>query len=176
MARAVKFWAENMTEFFSGIPSLMKNPREIMRTVFIPPEQKLKSHYDFSCGRLFITGCYDALLFNPDKAEARLFEFKGYRKSDIVVPLSQSVIYAWLIYKHTGIFPAIEIIYLDDSEKTPDIFSSQVTADLARKIPGLLRAVFYAFVSRRLPNFSRDKNLCAKCKFNQSCAEEFNKK
>ncbi|MBQ6773420.1 MAG: hypothetical protein IJP48_05070 [Synergistaceae bacterium] len=106
MASGVRVWVRAMSEFFRGIRSLTQE-------VFIRPELRLQGEYTFmNADSLVITGRYDALLFNPDRGEARLFEFKGYNKSDIVVPLSQSLVYSWLIERMTGITPSVEIIYL----------------------------------------------------------------
>ena len=79
MAQAVTVWVKAMSDYFINIPSLINNPEKNMLTVFKIPEQKLKSFYDFDEGRLIIVGCYDALMFNPDRAEARLFESKGIK-------------------------------------------------------------------------------------------------
>ena len=175
MARGVSVWIRAMSEFFRSIPSLMRYPEGNMQTVFIEPEQKLQAGYNLDAERrLVITGCYDALLFNPDKAEARLFEFKGYAKSDITVPLSQSLIYSWLIEQKTGIVPSVEIIYLDDGDKEPDVFSSDSVRDMMRSgLPELFSAAFDIISLRRRPEILRDKKLCDECKFNRTCKRDY---
>ena len=174
MAKGITVWTRAMSEFFSLIPSLQKNPEKFMRTVFIPPEQKLQACYDFDGVKLNVAGCYDALLFNPDKCEARLFEFKGYMKSDISVPLSQSLIYSWLIWKHTGVIPSVEIIYLGEDDKEPEIFSpSSVREMIIAGLPGLFRSAFGVISLKGVPEISRDEKLCRKCPFDGKCANDW---
>ncbi|MBQ7544420.1 MAG: hypothetical protein IJT02_05695 [Synergistaceae bacterium] len=174
-ARGVTVWVKAMAEFFAEIPSLVRNPEQNMRRVFLQPETKLQSWYDFPGeGRLVVRGCYDALMFNPDKAEARLFEFKGYSKSDLAVPLSQSLVYAWLIARITGIVPSVEIIYLDDGDKEPDVFSPSSVKDMIRSgLPGLFHSAFSTITLRRLPEILRDKDLCKVCRFKDTCAADW---
>ena len=146
-----------------------------MTAVFHRPEQKLQAHYDFPGeGRLVVTGCYDALMFNPDRAEARLFEFKGYAKSDIAVPLSQSLIYAWLIWEYSGIVPSVEIIYLDEEDRKPAVFNSEsVKGMIDAGLPGLFWSAFSTITLRRMPEIMRDKNLCRVCRFSSRCVSDW---
>lgn len=174
MAGGITVWARAMSEFFAAIPSLSANTHEAMRAVFIPPEKKLQAFYDCPEGRLIITGCYDALLFNPDRGEARLFEFKGYTKSDVAVPLSQSLIYSWLVAKYTGIIPSVEIIYLDDAGREPEIFGSSSVRDMiCAGLPGLFRAAYGVISLKRLPEILRDEKLCSQCPCSKSCADDW---
>lgn len=174
MARGVSVWVRAMSEFFRDIPSLRRDPEGNMHTVFIEPEQKLQGCYKFDGGRLMITGCYDALMFNPDRAEARLFEFKGYRKSDITVPLSQSLIYSWLIWKRSGILPSVEIIYLDEENKAPDVFDSQSVKEMIKSgLPELFKSAFDVISLRRRPEFLRNRNLCSECHFSAACSKDY---
>lgn len=176
MAQGVSVWVHAMSDFFREIPSLMRDPAGNMPTVFHQPEQKLRSYYDFpkGYGRLIITGCYDALLFNPDKAEARLFEFKGYSRSDLAVPLSQSLIYAWLIERVSGIVPSVEIIYLDEQDRKPDVFASGSVREMIYSgLPGLFYSAFNTITLRRLPEILRDKELCSQCRFSNDCASDW---
>ncbi len=177
-AQGVRVWAEAMAGFFAEIPSLRRNPKGYMSVVFLLPEQKLQARYDFpNEGELVITGCYDALMFNPDRAEARLFEFKGYAKSDIAVPLSQSLIYAWLIWKYSGIVPSVEIIYLDEADRKPVVFDSvSVKGMIDAGLPGLFYAAFSTITLKRRPEIMRDKNLCKVCRFADRCASDWTAK
>lgn len=176
MAKGITVWTRAMSEFFALIPSLLRDPEKNMRTVFIPPEQKLQAYYNSDGIKLNVTGCYDALLFNPDKCEARLFEFKGYMKSDIAIPLSQSLIYSWLIWKHTGIIPSVEIIYLGENDKEPEIFTpSSVREMIIAGLPGLFRSAFGVISLKGVPEISRDEKLCRKCPFDGKCANDWRK-
>ena len=177
MAKAVNVWVKAMSNYFINIPSLMNDPVRNMLTVFKTPEQKLRSYCDFGdYGRLVVVGCYDALMFNPDRAEARLIEFKGYSKSDITVPLSQSLIYAWLIARMTGIIPSVEIIYLDDADKAPDVFSPKsVNAMINSGLPELFHTAFDIITLRSFPKILHDKKLCSVCKYNKHCKTDINK-
>ncbi|MBQ7154030.1 MAG: PD-(D/E)XK nuclease family protein [Synergistaceae bacterium] len=170
-ANGVTVWVKAMADFFAEIPSLKNNPERSMSTIFLEPERKLQASYDFPGeGRLKITGCYDALVFNPDRAEARLFEFKGYAKSDLAVPLSQSLMYAWLIEKFSGIVPSVEVIYLDEENRKPDIFDSEnVRQMIIAGLPGLFRSAFNTKTLRRLPEIVKDEKLCSVCPFNGKC-------
>ena len=174
-AEGVRVWVNAMHEFFKEIPSLRRNPLRTMSTIFIAPEQKLQSCCEFRGeGKLVVTGRYDALMFNPDKAEARLFEFKGYSKSDAVVPLSQSVIYAWLIERFSGIVPSVEIIYLDEEDRKPDIFSpASVRNMIASGLPGLFYTAFNTMRLRRLPEIMKDKDFCGECRFRNNCMSDW---
>ena len=174
-AKGVNVWVKAMADFFAEIPSLKRKPAQNVSTIFLAPEQKLQGHYDFpNEGRLVVTGCYDALLFNPDKAEARLFEFKGYAKSDLAVPLSQSLLYAWLIWSFSGIVPSVEVIYLDEEDRKPDVFDPASVKEMMRAgLPGLFYAAFNTITLRRLPEIMRDKNLCGVCKFREGCASDW---
>ena len=179
MAQGVSVWVRAMSDFFREIPSLLRDPVGNMRTVFHQPEQKLRSCYDFpkGYGRLIITGCYDALMFNPDKAEARLFEFKGYSRSDLAVPLSQSLIYAWLIERVSGVVPSVEIIYLDEQDRKPDVFASLSVKEMIYSgLPGLFYSAFNTITLRRLPEILRDKKLCSQCRFSNDCASDWSAK
>ena len=174
MARGVTVLSRAMSEFLRGVPSLIRSPGENMKAVFLPPEQKLKASYFFGGGRLIVSGRYDALLFNPDRAEARLFEFKGYTKSDVTVPLSQSLIYSWLVWKNTGIIPSVEIIYLDDDERDPEIFEASCVKDMIFSgLPGLFRAAFGVISLKCFPETVRDEALCAQCPFCSRCRNDW---
>ncbi|MBQ9432687.1 MAG: hypothetical protein IJU26_00550 [Synergistaceae bacterium] len=177
-ARGVKVWEDAMSDFFAEIPSLSRHPEGAVRAVFLRPEQKLQAKYDFpNEGSLVVTGCYDALMFNPDGVEARLFEFKGYAKSDIAVPLSQSLIYAWLIWEYAGIMPSLEIIYLDDEDRKPVVFDSvSVNRMIDAGLPGLFYSAFNTITLRRMPEIMRDKNLCKVCRFSNTCASDWGAK
>ena len=177
-AEGVRVWVNAMHEFFREIPSLMRNPLRNMHTVFPAPEQKLQSYYDFRGeGRLVVTGRYDALMFNPDRSEARLFEFKGYSKSDAVVPLSQSVMYAWLIERFSGIVPSVEIIYLDEENRKPDVFSqASVRSMITSGLPGLFYTAFNTIRLRRLPAMVKDKDFCGECRFRNDCITDWEDK
>lgn len=177
MAKGVTVWVKAMSEFFRCIPSLRRHDEYNMRSVFKEPEQKLQGMYDFHDGnKLVITGCYDALVFNPDKCEARIFEFKGYMKSDITVSLSQSLIYSWLIWKDTGIVPSVEIIYLGEEDKQPDIFDSRsVTSMMRTALPKLFYSAFNIISLRGLPETLRNINLCPSCRYSNTCRDDMTK-
>ena len=175
-AEGVNVWVKAMHSFFREIPSLMKDPVNSMSTIFIEPEQKLQAAYYFprNYGRLVVTGCYDALMFNPDKTEARLFEFKGYSKGDAAVPLAQSLMYAWLIERFSGIVPSVEIIYLDEENIQPDIFDpASVRSMIVSGLHGLFYAAFNTMTLRRLPEIMTDKDSCGNCRFKSRCASDW---
>lgn len=173
MAKGVTVWVKAMSEFFMSIPSLARHSESNMQLIFAEPEQRLKSHFDFHDGRIYITGRYDALMFNPDRREERLFEFKGYMKSDITVPLSQSLIYSWLIWRDTGIIPSVEIIYLDEEDKQPDIFDSQsICSMMSPTLPELFYSAFNILTLRRKPEILQDKDICYSCRYKKTCRQD----
>ena len=173
MAKGVTVWVKAMSEFFMSIPSLTRHSEPNMQLIFAEPELKLRSHFDFHDGRIYITGCYDALMFNPDKREARLFEFKGYMKSDITVPLSQSLIYSWLIWRNTGMIPSVEIIYLDEEDKQPDIFDSRSVCSMMKPtLPELFYSAFNILTLRRRPEILQNKDICDSCKYRKTCRQD----
>lgn len=173
MAKGVTVWVKAMSDFFMSIPSLARHSESNMQLIFAEPEMNLKSHFDFNDGRIYITGRYDALMFNPDRREARLFEFKGYMKSDITVPLSQSLIYSWLIWRDTGIVPSVEIIYLDEEDKQPDIFDSKSAGSMMTPaLPELFYSAFNILTLRRKPEILQDKDICYSCRYKKTCRQD----
>ena len=175
MANGVEIWVKEMSKFFCAIPSLIENPAENMLTVFAKPELNLREVYEFHDSRLIICGRYDALMFNPDKVEARLFEFKSFRKSDITVSLSQSLIYSWLIERYSGIIPSVEIIYLDENKKPSEIFNSDNVRDMIKMLPNLFYTAFNIISLKEEPKILRNEKLCSKCKFRLTCKNDINK-
>lgn len=180
LASGTEVWINAIWDFLLEIPSLLKSPENNMRTVFQKPEGNVQGTYKQIISgietELTITGRYDALLFNPDKKQARLFEFKGYKKSDVTVPLSQSLIYAWLIHENTGIFPEIEIMHLSDLNAPIDRFSSlEVQKMIKSALPNLFEAACKVFFLNEVPAPAFDKNLCKSCKYKNSCVTDINK-
>ena len=173
MASGVSTWVKAMYDFLKDIPSIARDAE----TIFIKPEGCLHGCYKFKDGEfkgdvLEIKGRYDALMFNPAKTDARLFEFKGFRKSDVTVPLSQSLIYAWLLYKSTGIISSIEIIYLDETSQPPVIFDARtVRAMIVSALPDLFTSVYNVISLRKEPEILQDKELCSECKFRRTCKD-----
>ncbi|MBQ7732970.1 MAG: PD-(D/E)XK nuclease family protein [Synergistaceae bacterium] len=179
LASGVSTWVRAMAEFFREIPSLIITPKITVPRVFMKPEQRLQAEYIFPSldvnneNSLVVTGCYDALLFNPDKVEARLFEFKGYNKSDIVVPLTQSLVYSWLIERTIGIMPSVEIIYLDERSRDPDVFDSKTVREMiGLGLKSLLASVFNVITLKKFPAVNFNKSLCSVCKFSRRCRQD----
>ncbi|MBR0203594.1 MAG: PD-(D/E)XK nuclease family protein, partial [Synergistaceae bacterium] len=179
LASGVSTWVRAMAEFFREIPSLIITPKITLPGIFMKPEQRLQAEYIFpdldvnNEKSLVVTGCYDALLFNPDKVEARLFEFKGYNKSDIVVPLTQSLVYSWLIERTTGIMPSVEIIYLDERSRDPDVFDSRTVREMiGLGLKNLFASVFNVITLKNFPAVNFNKSLCSVCKFSRRCRQD----
>lgn len=179
LASGVSVWVRAMANFFREIPSLIITPRKAVTDIFIRPEQKLQAEYVFpgfdvdNAKSLVVTGCYDALLFNPDRVEARLFEFKGYNNSDIVVPLTQSLVYSWLIEQTTGIMPSVEIIYLDERSRDPDVFDSNTVREMiGLGLKSLFASVFNVIVLKKFPAVTFNRSLCPVCKFSGRCRQD----
>ena len=172
MSSGVDVWLHAMSDFFREIPSLGITPER----VFVPPEQKLRARYIFQsdCTKsLVVTGCYDALLFNPDKVEARLFEFKGYNNSNIVVPLSQSLVYSWLIERMTGITPSVEIIYLDERSRDPHVFDANSVSEMIKTgLESLFASVFNIISLKNIQTLRTDRTLCMECRFARRCRDD----
>lgn len=165
MAQAVRVWVRRMAAFL-----------EDCEPVFLKPEGKLQGCYrsEEHEAELIINGRYDAMIFNPGRHEVRLFEFKGFKKSDVVVPLSQSLIYSWLVKKSSGIIPSIEIIYLDEEE--PEIFETRVVREMIISgLPGLFGTALDIILLRRIPEMLHDENLCSQCKFTAKCKGDMKK-
>ena len=122
LAKGTDFWIQCLAGFLSGVPSLLtaQKPEKILSSVFHRPEETLYAGYPYSDGvTLQVSGQYDCLLFNPDANEATLFEFKGYKASDVTVELSQTLVYAWLVFIATGIIPSVTLIYLENDAPVP---------------------------------------------------------
>ena len=181
LSRATNLWIDEMWKFFSEIPTLLKIPAEYMPLVFKKPEGLLQGEIKNlnvygTQSTLKIIGRFDAILCNPDTKQTRLFEFKGYNKTDVTVPLCQTLIYAWLIYKLTGIIPEIEIIHL--SENLPEInffSSSDVRKMIQTSLPSLFREVCKIFFFREIPAEALYQNLCNSCKYKNSCFNDIKK-
>lgn len=177
MAAGTALWVRMMACFLAGIPSLQDMPEGEMARVFIRPEQRLFAIYSASdgglkgppCGALNVTGCYDALLFNPDRGEATLFEFKGYRRSDLAVPLSQSLIYAWLLWRTTGVIPSVQVFYLEE-ENGLDSFSRGDVQKMMAGLPRLFETALDVLSLRRPLPAASDEELCSVCPFQGDCA------
>ena len=178
LASGVRVWIHAMSNFFREVSSLIFAPEKIVPRIFMKPEQKLQAEYVFTdlnaeINSLVITGRYDALLFNPDRAEARLFEFKSYNKSDIIIPLSQSLVYSWLIEHTTGITPSIEIIYLDERSRDPEVFDSRTVSSLMKSgLENLFKSVFNVVSLINFPAVNTSKKLCSECRFSRSCKSD----
>ena len=140
-----------------------------MAAVFCKPERKLSADYVSPRGTLRVTGCYDALLFNPDKGEATLFEFKGYQRSEVTAPLSQGLLYAWLVQGATGILPALQVIYLGEEENGLDPFPPDSVRGMMVGLPGLFERALDVLTSQGPLPVAADKELCADCPFRDSC-------
>ena len=167
MATGTALWIHAMAGFLSGIPSLRNCGVGEMSRVFIRPEQRLCASYVTPDRTLSVAGCYDALLFNPDRGEATLFEFKGYRRSDIAVPLSQSLIYAWLLWKSTGVLPAIQVLHLE--EDGPDFFSNGDVRRMMSGLPGLFETALDVLSRSGPVPATADTKLCFLCPFREDC-------
>ncbi|MCR5346170.1 MAG: PD-(D/E)XK nuclease family protein [Fretibacterium sp.] len=167
MAAGTNLWVRAMAAFLSAIPSLCNDPEKNLSRIFFKPEQKLQATCQSQRGTLQVGGCYDALLFNPDQAEATIFEFKSYRRSDLTGPLSQALIYAWLVREATGILPAIQVIYLEEGES--DTLSADSVQGLMASLPALFDTAMDILSLRTPIPAAADKALCSSCPFEADC-------
>ncbi len=178
LAAATETWLKVLWEALSEMPSLMRFPREIMPIVFQKQNSgNMQSSYDLEIDgvqtELTVVGKYDALIFNPDEKQARIFEFKGYKKSDVTVPLTQSVIYAWLVHEKTGIYPEIEIVHLSESENPANIFSSGEVHEMIKSaLPNLFETICRMYTLKEIPPKAYDSRLCEQCKYRNFCEAE----
>ena len=172
LARATGFWVECLANFLSKVPSLLASPETRMGMVFHQPEKTLRLPYRYADGqKLWVSGRYDCLLFNPDAARAVVFEFKGFNNSDSTVELSQTLIYAWLIAKITGIVPAIKLIYLEN-EKPLDVSPVDVKK-MMNNLPHLFD-VGRQVLEKRLPlPVAPDSSLCENCPYDARCDKDW---
>jgi S-DNA-T family DNA segregation ATPase FtsK/SpoIIIE len=172
LAEATSFWVGCLAEFLPGIPSLLASPERQLGAVFHPPEKTLRLPCTYPDGRtLRVSGRYDCLLFDPDKARAVLFEFKGFKNSDTAVELSQALIYAWLIKEATGIVPAVKLIYLE-SDKPRDFSPSDVKT-MMNNLPHLFDAGRQV-LEKRLPlPTAADSFLCRICPYDPHCDQDW---
>ena len=128
--------------------------------------------YTYADGRtLRVSGRYDCLMFNPDAARAVVFEFKGFKASDPTVELSQTLVYAWLVEKATGIVPAVKLIYLENDR--PKDFPSSGVKKMLNNLPHLFQ-VARQVLEKRLPlPAASDSSLCAKCPYDAKCDQDW---
>jgi S-DNA-T family DNA segregation ATPase FtsK/SpoIIIE len=172
LAKATGFWVECLADFLSGIPSLLDFPEKRMGAVFLPPANILSLSYTYSDGQtLSVGGKYDCLLFNPDAARAVVFEFKGFKATNSTVDLAQTLIYAWLIEKTTGVIPAVKLIYLEDD--APIDVSSDGVKTMMDNLPHLF-TVARQVLEKRLPlPVASDSSLCPKCPYDEKCDQDW---
>ncbi len=171
MAAGTELWVRAMAGFLADIPSLCNEPEKNLSRVFFKPEQKLQTIYKSQRGTLRVTGCYDALLFNPDRAEATIFEFKSYRRSDLTGPLSQALIYAWLVREAAGVLPAVQVIYLEEGES--DALNPDSVQGVLAGLPALLDTAMDILSSQSPLPAAADRDICLSCPFQAGCDEDW---
>ncbi|MDR1875592.1 MAG: PD-(D/E)XK nuclease family protein [Synergistaceae bacterium] len=172
LAKATAFWIGCLADFLLKIPSLFAEPAKQLGAVFRPPERTLRVIHSYPDGQtLRVSGRYDCLLFDPDAGRAVLFEFKGFRASDPTVELSQTLIYAWLVFSATGIVPSVKLIYLEDNKPL------DVSPDKVERMMGNLSHLFDVgrqVLERRLPlPAAADSALCRTCPCNAHCDKDW---
>ncbi|MDR2528239.1 MAG: PD-(D/E)XK nuclease family protein [Synergistaceae bacterium] len=168
MARAAAFWVKCLADFLLDIPSLLSEPEKTLSAVFHQPEKTLYAVHTFSDGVVLeVQGRYDGLLFNPDKTEAALFEFKGFKSSDVTVELSQTLVYAWLIFKKTGIVPSVRLIYLEDD--APLFYSAADVKNMFDNLPALFGVARGVLENAHPLPRAADSLLCRSCPYQARC-------
>ena len=167
MAAGTDLWVRAMADFLADIPSLCEAPERNMARVLFAPEQKLQATYSSQRGILWVTGCYDALLFNPERAGATIFEFKGYRRTEVTGPLSQALIYAWLVREATGVLPGVRVIYLEESET--DAFTPADVQKMTAVLPALFDTALDVLSLQCPLSPAADRILCSSCPFQAKC-------
>ncbi|MDR1379413.1 MAG: PD-(D/E)XK nuclease family protein [Synergistaceae bacterium] len=172
LAKATDLWVGYLANFLSCIPSLFASPEKCMGKVFHQPEKTLYATYLYPDGQtLLVSGRYDGLLFNPDATETVLFEFKCFESSDVTVELSQTLVYAWLVFVATSIVPSIKLIYLED-EAPIDVVASDVKT-MMNNLPPLFR-VTRQVLEKRLPlPVAADSFLCRDCPYDAQCDKDW---
>jgi S-DNA-T family DNA segregation ATPase FtsK/SpoIIIE len=171
MARATSFWVRCLAEFLAQVPSLFEAPEKTLSAVFRKPAS-IRAAYPYPDGQtLRVNGRYDALLFNPDGREAVLFEFKGFKSSDVTVELSQTLVYAWIIHESTGVVPSIRLIYLEDD--SPLYYSARDVKKMLGNLPGLFDATRLVLENRLPLPRAADSALCDNCPYRASCDSDW---
>ncbi|MDR2529556.1 MAG: PD-(D/E)XK nuclease family protein [Synergistaceae bacterium] len=171
-ARGTVFWVKCLADFLSDIPSLLVDPEKNMSAVFHQPEKTLCAAYSFSDQTVLeVQGRYDALLFNPDKAEAALFEFKGFKSSNVTVELSQALVYVWLISEKTGIFPSVRLLYLEDD--VPLCYPAADVKNMCDNLPALFSTARQVLEKVHLLPKAVDSLLCEECHYRTRCETDW---
>ena len=176
LAKAAELWINGMVDFLYGIPSLLSKPDKTLQHVFIKPEQDMKASFTYDDGlSLEIAGRYDAILFDDDKKQAVLFEFKTYMATNPLVALSQSLSYAWLIKNTTGIVPAIYIFHL--GEPKPDKMTLRLTpSEVSSMMDNMLHLLEEVrnVMELKLPlKSASDPSLCGICPMRKNCESDW---
>jgi len=173
LAKGTEFWIHCLADFLSGIPSLLAFPKKYLSAVFHQPEKILSAAYPYPDGRaaLEVSGKYDCLLFNPDMNEAALFEFKGFKSTDVTVELSQTLVYAWLVSEATGIVPSIRLIYLEDDE--PRFFPAADVKNMLGNLVYLFDTVRLVLEKRFPIPEASNHELCNNCRFSDRCGADW---
>ncbi len=172
MAGGTALWVRDLAAVLEGIPSLRGNPEAVLPRVFPGTGRTLEAFYAYEDGiALRVTGRYDALIFNPDSGGACLFEFKGYRPTDSTVGLSQSLVYAWLVERATGVLPSVRLVYLEGGE--PFAFSEAEVASILRGLPPLFEAARGVLLRQKPLGVPASRGLCSHCPWGDVCDRDW---
>ena len=168
MGGETEFWVQCLADFLSGIPSLFASPEIFLSDVFRPPGRILSAAYPYSDGNILrVSGKYDCMLFNPDIKEAALFEFKGFKSTDVTIELSQTLIYAWLVSVTADIIPSVNLIYLKND--APFSFTAADVKDMLCKLPHLFDRVRLVLENRLPLPAASNLELCRNCNYQNKC-------
>lgn len=169
---AMARWAAVMAGFLAPLLGRRRDPGELIRQAFHPPERTLRAEhgYDDGCS-LTVTGRYDALLVDPNEKEAVVVDFKGRRPTDLCEDFTQIALYAWLIRSSTGVTPRGEVLYLEEDDSVA-AYSTEDVASGIERLGDLFRVVRDVLEGDREPPCASDIHLCESCPYRPTCRTE----
>jgi len=176
LALAIYRWGIWLSSFLEPFLSENGNPENIVDIIFRNAEVNIEAEFTFTDDeKLIVKGRPDGLLYDPSTNEPIVFELKGLRTSDITRDLTQTTLYAWLVYKQTKILPKVVVLYLEEEDPAVN-YSSDITENAIQKLPGLFSVARDVCNSILPVPPSVDRLLCKQCPFSHICDDDFGSK
>ncbi|MDD1730133.1 MAG: PD-(D/E)XK nuclease family protein [Methanospirillum sp.] len=173
LALAMYRYGRWIASFLNPFINREEQPESIVNGVFQNSEVHISADYIFEDNqRITVTGRPDCLLYDMINCEPIVFELKGLKASDITRDLTQTSLYAWLVYRKTQMLPRIVVLYLEEDE--PEVtYSKDLTGCAIQNLPGLFSMA--RDVSRNRSDIPRaaDRTLCEQCPYSPRCEHDF---
>jgi len=183
LLKGFTLWRKHVVHLIiTAIQQIKKEPSQVWTQIFLPPEKLLSTIYRINSKmELKVNGKYDALMFDIEKKEIVVTEFKGLNFGNEDDDFLQLVLYCWLIKESTGLSPRGILFYLE--EKQPAVYyqAKEIADAMHHLLSPLFKEAFLIlsanekekkFFVKRTQNIA----LCDHCPYNQSCDNDFQQK